>query len=153
MVSESLRERLLAGYEVVDSGCWRWKGATTGNGYGVIVLNRKVATKHGLGRNYQTHRASYELHHGTIPEGMVVRHKCDNKLCMNPEHLEVGTQRDNIQDAIDRGHMASKLTEKDVEFIRSSTLSQRKLGKMLGVSPTVIWHVKHGNKWRHVNGD
>lgn len=153
MVSESLRERLLAGYEVVDSGCWRWKGATTGKGYGVIVLNRKVATKHGLGRNYQTHRASYEVHHGTIPEGMVVRHKCDNKLCMNPEHLEVGTQRDNIQDAIDRGHMASKLTEKDVEFIRSSTLSQRKLGKMLGVSPTVIWHVKHGNKWRHVNGD
>lgn len=118
--------------------------------YGVIVLNRRVASEHGVGRNYQTHRASYEIHHGPIPEGQVVRHKCDNKLCLNPEHLEAGTQRENIQDAIDRGRMASKLTEEDVEFIRSSTLSQRRLGKMLGVSPTVIWHIRNGNKWRHV---
>lgn len=149
MVSESLRSRLLAGYEVDDNGCWNWKGATA-SGYGVIVLNRKVAAEHGVGRNYQTHRASYEIHHRQIPEGHVVRHKCDNKLCLNPDHLEVGTQRENIQDAIDRGRMASKLTEKDIEFIRSSTLSQRRLGKLLGVSPTVIWHVRNGSKWRHV---
>lgn len=149
MVSESLRSRLLAGYDVDDNGCWNWKGATA-SGYGVIVLNRKVAAEHGVGRNYQTHRASYEIHHGPIPEGHVVRHKCDNKLCLNPDHLEVGTQRENIQDAIDRGRMASKLTEKDIEFIRSSTLSQRRLGKLLGVSPTVIWHVRNGSKWRHV---
>ncbi|UAW07638.1 hypothetical protein JJDCOOPL_00008 [Salmonella phage STP-SP1] len=149
MVSESIRSRLLAGYEVDYNGCWNWKGATA-SGYGVIVLNRKVAAEHGVGRNYQTHRASYEIHHGPIPEGNVVRHKCDNKLCLNPDHLEVGTQRENIQDAIDRGRMASKLTEKDIEFIRSSTLSQRRLGKLLGVSPTVIWHVRNGSKWRHV---
>ena len=87
---------------------------------------------------------------GQYLRGHVVRHKCDNKSCLNPDHLEVGTQRENIQDAIDRGRMASKLTEKDIEFIRSSTLSQRRLGKLLGVSPTVIWHVRNGSKWRHV---
>ena len=132
-----------------SNGCWNWNGATA-SGYGVIVLNRKVAAEHEVGRNYQTHRASYEIHHGPIAAGQVIRHKCDNKLCLNPDHLEVGTQRENIQDAIDRGRMVSKLTEKDVDFIRSSTLSQRRLGKLLGVSPTVIWRIRNGNKWRHV---
>jgi len=73
--------------------CWGWNGRTLG-GYAVINVFEKT-----IG----AHRMSYTIHHGPIPDGMLVMHKCDNKICTNPEHLEVGTQRQNIKDAHKRG--------------------------------------------------
>lgn len=73
--------------------CWKWGGRTI-NGYAAIGVN---------GGNKGAHRVSYELHHGEIPEGMVVMHKCDNKICTNPNHLEIGTHRQNSIDAHKRG--------------------------------------------------
>ena len=73
--------------------CWPWQGATI-RGYGHSHANYV---------HYYAHRRSYEMHHGPIPEGMVVRHRCDNPPCVNPAHLQVGTQVDNINDMIDRG--------------------------------------------------
>lgn len=89
--------RLMNGY-AVDSinGCWVWQGHTYANGYGAI----KVFGKMGL-----CHRLSYELHKGQIPEGMEILHSCDNRLCINPDHLRAGTHRENMSDAVDRSRM------------------------------------------------
>lgn len=73
--------------------CWGWNGRILG-GYGVIQRFNKTKG---------AHRVSYEIHHGPIPDGMMIMHKCDNKICTNPEHLEAGTSRQNVKDAHTRG--------------------------------------------------
>ena len=78
---------------VKGDGCWRWTGAKT-NGYGYLTLGGRNS---GLIR---AHRFSYEFHFGPIPHGLVVRHKCDNPECTNPDHLEVGTHQDNMKDIV-----------------------------------------------------
>jgi hypothetical protein len=82
--------------------CWLWHGLKDSYGYGVIDyrLNRTKA-----------HRLSFEMRFGMIPEGYVVRHKCDNPSCVNPLHLESGTQKENMQDASKRGRLNSKSLE------------------------------------------
>lgn len=93
----SLRHRLLRKLEPdPNSGCWLWFGSVDDRGYGSI--NRGP----GLG-TVRTHRASYEEFRGPIPYGLVVMHKCDIKVCCNPDHLEVGTQAQNVRDAVARG--------------------------------------------------
>lgn len=72
------------------SGCWLWEGAVQANGYG--VAGRKLA-----------HRQSWEDHHGPIPEGMSVLHKCDVRSCINPDHMFLGTQQDNLADMRRKG--------------------------------------------------
>lgn len=74
--------------------CWPWAGACVTGGYG------RLTTADGY---ILAHRRSYELEHGPIPDGMIVRHGCDNPNCVNPRHLQVGTMKDNTQDMISRG--------------------------------------------------
>lgn len=81
-------------WERVDktSGCWLWTGAkSTNGGYGYFIYGRG-------GQKLRAHRVAWEMTHGPIPEGWVVMHLCDNPLCVNPDHLEVGTQADNVLD-------------------------------------------------------
>jgi len=80
-----------------EGECIVWKGARRNkNSYGAIKYKDKVI---------DTHRLSYMLHKGEIPEGMVVMHSCDNKPCINPDHLFIGTYSDNAKDAYDKGRM------------------------------------------------
>lgn len=137
--------------EPTDS-CIEWTGAFHKNGYGVISLNRKVAAELGIPRVQFVHRASYMQHKGTIGAGLVVRHLCHNRKCFNPAHLEVGTQYDNFEDSVKVGRNKRKLLDEDVKSIRESTMSNRKLAKLYGVSSTTIFHIKHNNKWRNLNG-
>ena len=95
-----------AGWTVTESGCWEWNGRRNEYGYGLFNLKRRGYV------NYRAHRAMYERFVGPIPDGMVIRHKCDNPPCVNPDHLEVGTDADNVQDMIKRGrHYRSGTTE------------------------------------------
>ena len=92
-------KRLLSGYDQCpETGCWVWTGYLYANGYGGIKA---------FGKMVLAHRLSYELHKGPIPEGREILHSCDNKACINPAHLSVGTHAQNMADAADRGLMRS----------------------------------------------
>ena len=137
-----LRMTIMNKSVVKDSGCWEWQGASS-YGYGVMMRNRQ---------RLRVHRLSYELWRGSIPEGMVMRHSCDNPCCVNPSHLEYGTQAENVQDIVNRGrHGRRKLTAKQVGAIRNSTASNRALADEYNVGIIAIRRAKNGKTWKHVS--
>lgn len=94
----SIEEKLDdTGWSITEDDCWEWRGARNEHGYGVITLVRKNLF------NARVHRVMFERHFGPIEERLVVRHKCDNPPCCNPDHLELGTMADNSNDTKVRG--------------------------------------------------
>lgn len=89
---------------VTETGCWLWTAAVAGGAGGMWYGYMSVGGKGGAAK--RAHRISYELYKGDIPNGMLVRHKCDNPLCVNPDHLELGTHKDNSSDMTERGRHA-----------------------------------------------
>lgn len=86
-----------AGWNVTATGCWEWHGTKNEHGYGLVNLHRA-----GL-HQARAHRLMYERFVGPIPDGLMIRHKCDNPPCVNPDHLVPGTQQDNMNDMVARG--------------------------------------------------
>lgn len=90
MYNNSIRDRFWKKVSVSDnSSCWNWNAAKFGNGYGHFVIGK------GKGRNKLSHRVAFEIYFGKISKGMVLDHKCKNKSCVNPYHLEQVTKREN----------------------------------------------------------
>ena len=87
----TVKERLYNKIEKDATGCWLWQGTCYHDGYGAINISGKMK---------RTHRVSWELINGSIPEGMYICHHCDVRDCINPAHLFLGTQQDNVKDMI-----------------------------------------------------
>jgi len=128
-------------------GCWFWTGQTNGAGYGLLLRD---------GRTRLAHRIVWELENGPIPEGNLVRHMCDNPACVNPAHLRLGTQRDNMRDRLisARVHYAGvKLTADDVVNIvdlYKKGETQKSIAKRYGVSEPTVSGIMRGLCWQHV---
>lgn len=127
-----------------DGVCWFWRGAKQ--------------MDYGRFRGVRAHRFAYEVAKGPIPPELMVRHLCGNKLCMNPNHLEVGTMADNARDGARLGEILrgsangkAKLSEEDVRYIRINPdeLSGRNLAVRFGVSAATISLIRSGRRWGH----
>ena len=131
--------------------CWLWGGTISGSmGYGSfsIASSRCFA-----------HRFSYQYFHGRIPEGLVVRHRCDNPLCVNPWHLETGTHQDNALDRVIRNRStrgstngSAKLTEQQVLDIFHDERLPTRIAEDYGVDHTTVRNIKNGKNWAHITG-
>lgn len=127
--------------------------------HGCFICTSHMRTKQGYynlkryGKTLKLHRFVYEECYGFIPEGMVVRHKCDNPACINPEHLELGTQKDNIHDMSKRNrHGRTKLTREQVEKIRKEWQENKynhyyEVAKEYGIANATAWRVIKGVHW------
>ena len=127
------------------SSCWIWHGAIS-TGYGSIRIG---------GISYLAHRLAWEeWNHEPIPPGMVIMHICDQRACVNPNHLELGTESDNSQDAHSKGRAcrngSTKLTVAVVKIIRSSSKTPTELGRYFNVTSRTIHHILAGETWKGV---
>lgn len=146
---KSLIERFEDKIFYSPDGCWYWTGAVRG-GYGVFARPSDY-------KLIAAHRFSYELYNEINPNDLYVCHHCDNKLCVNPNHLFLGTHQDNTDDMYMKGkgpnrkgesNPCAKLTMDQVTEIRKSSLTFTELGKLYGVSRTNIHLIKHQMIWR-----
>ncbi len=132
-------------------GCWEWARGTA-TGYGCFTYKRQ---------RILTHRYSWEIHNGPVPAGLFVCHHCDNRLCVRPDHLFVGTDADNVQDMVDKGRSCkgeknpkAKLTEGEVIYIRKThakgQCTYASLAVRFGVSSVLIAKIVKRHLWRHI---
>lgn len=142
-----------------SDGCWLWRGRINGRtGYGEI---RPDGSRKRIG----AHRAAWEIHNGkTIPPGLVVRHSCDVRNCVNPSHLLIGTQQENLQDMVQRKRdnfpwgerqRLAKLTVDTVSEIRMAWrlgATQYGLARLFGVSSHLVSGIVQGKYWVSLEG-
>jgi DNA-binding XRE family transcriptional regulator len=155
------RERFWAKVRKTE-GCWEWIGARAA-GYGRLRIGRK---------NIGAHRVSYELHNGSIPDGLHVCHRCDNPICVRPDHLFLGTPAENAADSVAKGRRKgprtyspkralrgqknpnAKLSDDQVREIRqryaTGTASQEELAFEFGVTRWTIRHITSNKRWKHI---
>lgn len=126
--------------------CWLWEGAQFSLGYGSAYIGPKPLTAH------YAHRVSYALAKGSVPAGSVVMHTCDVPLCVNPDHLRLGTQGENNGDRNRKGRDAKerpsirKISPADVRYIRASGEPSRLLAHRFGVCQSHINSIRNGRK-------
>lgn len=123
----------------MDNGCWEWQGCVNTDGY--PKLTRKTNC------NIKGHRYVYEQVKGEIGPGLVVRHTCDNILCLNPDHLLVGTPYENNKDRRERARTSKHVTDEQNSVIGrllKERMSQNKIASVVGCSQTHVSKIKRG---------
>jgi hypothetical protein len=136
--------------------CWNWTAACKHNGYGQFMLHEGI--------NRRAHRISWMIHNGSIKDDLMVLHKCDNRKCVNPEHLFLGTAKDNTTDMMNKNrywknpgykaenNVTSKLTWKNVEYIRSVYVKRKsptltELALQFNVKPSTVQRIIVNKNW------
>ena len=132
-------------------GCWEWLGAVSKNGRGAI---------HWRGQMWIAYRVSYVLTHGEIPSGLLVCHSCDNPACVNPAHLWLGTNSDNLRDMREKGRSGTgeentqaKLKADqvlDIRKMRTLGNSAASIARKYGVSRSTVAAICAGQRWKHI---
>lgn len=135
---------------IKTESCWVWTKSTKA-GYGQVMVDKK---------RWTAHRLFYTLHKGQIPDGMLVCHTCDNKLCVNPEHLYLGTHVDNNNDTYRRnrmpskeGHLAknvAKLSREEAIYIKYSDIKAKELAIKFNINPSNISYIRTGKTWKNI---
>lgn len=139
---------------ITRDGCWIWNGGQKGNGYGTFALN---------GHTHPAHRAAFMLFNTESPNGFDVCHRCDNRACVNPDHLFLGTRLDNMRDCKRKGRIArgrrlgdrrgencnsAKLTWADIDVIRASNAPSKEVAAQFGVTNDNINRIRRHDTWR-----
>jgi hypothetical protein len=160
-----MEQRFIKHLQKTDT-CWNWTGSCLITGYGCFRINQKT---------YRSHRIAYELWVNPIPKGQLVRHKCDNRKCCNPNHLELGTHQDNSNDAKERGRTAkgiknglvlhpekrargerqgcAVLTDdeaREIKILLSFELSNKYIAIMYNICPTIVSKIKTNKCYTHI---
>lgn len=136
-------------------GCWMWMLSLGSHGYGNAYKSERPGE-----RVVVAHRLAYEAFRGPIPPGLLVQHSCDNKWCVNPDHLSVGTDKTNSDDKWSKGraNMAArrgqpnplrKLSDGQADEIRRSADPIAKTAERFGVNKRVVWNIRHGRSYVH----
>lgn len=123
--------------------CWVWTAYLGTHGYGSFKLDGKMR---------RAQRVAFQLTRGPIPDGMCVLHACDNRTCVNPDHLWLGTHGDNNTDRAKKGRSHSVLCETDVMLIRDLAVTQSHgaIARWFGVAQPTISRIMDGTGWTHV---
>lgn len=129
--------------------CWFWTKRIDHRGYGRF--------RGWPRKQWKAHAYAWIITNGEIPNGLFVLHSCDNKRCVRPDHLHLGTHDDNMREGIERNRFKrgsdaswSRLTEEAVADIRTSSLTQWALAHKYGVTQSAVWRALRGHDWKHV---
>ena len=152
-ISDFVRFMRMVEIGAETGACWIWTGNRPDDRYGHFSVN---------GATVKAHRWLYERLNGPIPDGLVVRHHCDNPACVNPDHLAIGTAQQNTADMLSRGrgadrrgerHPLVRLTEDDVRSIRAlraGGATETSLATRFGVGRAQIGKIARRENWKHV---
>lgn len=156
-VRQALKEKII----IDENDCWIWQGQVDRKGYG-----RRTFTENKKKRKLLAHRISYKIFVGEIPDGLFILHQCDVPRCINPQHLHLGTQKDNLNEMRERDrandiskgkkgdrHNLAKLSETDVKEIRrlrEKGYTGVKLSEMFNVTNGLIYMIINKRIWKHI---
>jgi len=149
---------LLSRYVVDDNDCWIYQGEIGRHGYGVVTIGQR---RDGDRRRVQAHRYFYESLRSAIPDGLFCCHKCDVRACVNPDHIFLGTQQDNISDMMAKGRNGltgakgerngfAKIDAETAKLVKIAHGTNKDVAERFGITPSSAQAIRSGRNWRHI---